>query len=126
MAQPTGRFRWVVAGDVNGFFGLMFDNITVLSFLSGILVFAFGYPADIVYGRMFPGTAFGVLFGDLAYTWMAHRLARKTGRSDVTAMPPGLDTPSTIGLTLVVLGPAFVSLMGNGMHERKAPLMTGY
>src|SRR5438445_4290141 len=73
MAKESGRYRWVVAGDVNGFFGLMFDNITVLSFLSGILVFAFGYPADIVYGRMFPGTAFGVLFGDLAYTWMAFR-----------------------------------------------------
>src|SRR2546425_3281394 len=126
MAQATGRFRWVVAGDVNGFFGLMFDNITVLSFLSGILVFAFGYPADIVYGRMFPGTAFGVLFGDLVYTWMAFRLARKTGRSDVTAMPLGLDTPSTIGLALVVLGPAFVSLKAGGMAEREAALMTWY
>ena len=126
MAQATGRYRWVVAGDVNGFFGLMFDNITVLSFLSGILVFAFGYPADIVYGRMFPGTALGVLFGDLVYTWMAFRLARKTGRSDVTAMPLGLDTPSTIGLALVVLGPAFVSLKAGGMAEREAALMTWY
>ena len=126
MAKESGRFRWVVAGDVNGFFGLMFDNITVLSFLSGILVFAFGYPADIVYGRMFPGTAFGVLFGDLVYTWMAYRLACKTGRSDVTAMPLGLDTPSTIGLALVVLGPAFVSLKAGGMAEREAALMTWY
>jgi AGZA family xanthine/uracil permease-like MFS transporter len=126
MAQATGRYRWFVVGDVNGFFGLMFDNITVLSFLAGILVFAFGYPADIVYGRMFPGTAFGVLFGDLVYTWMAFRLARETGRSDVTAMPLGLDTPSTIGLALVVLGPAFVSLKAGGMAEREAALMTWY
>src|SRR6266705_5578240 len=124
LAQATGRYRWVVAGDVNGFFGLMFDNITVLSFLAGILVFAFGYPADIVYGRMFPGTAFGVLVGDLVYTWMAFRLSKKTGRNDVTAMPLGLDTPSTIGLALVVLGPAFVSLKAKGMAEREAALMT--
>jgi adenine/guanine/hypoxanthine permease len=110
---------------VNGFFGLMFDNITVLSFLAGILVFGFGYPADIVYGRMFPGTAFGVLFGDLVYTWMAFRLARKTGRQ-VTAMPLGLDTPSTIGLALVVLGPAFATLKAQGMAEREAALMTWY
>jgi AGZA family xanthine/uracil permease-like MFS transporter len=52
---------------------------------------------------MFPGTALGVMFGDLVYTWLAYRTARKTGRSDVTAMPLGLDTPSTIGITLVVL-----------------------
>ena len=126
MTQESGRYRWFAVGDMNGFFGLMFDNMTVLSFLAGILVFAFGFPADIVYGRMFPGTAFGVLFGDLVYTWMAFRLARKTGRGDITAMPLGLDTPSTIGLALVVLGPAFVSLKAGGMAEREAALMTWY
>ncbi len=93
MRDEAGRYRWFVVGDINGFFGLMFDNLTVLSFLAGILVFAFDFPADIVYTRMFPGTAFGVLFGDLVYTWMAFRLARRTGRSTVTAMPLGLDTP---------------------------------
>ncbi len=126
MSQEAGRYRWFVLGDVNGFFGLMFDNVTVLSFLAGILVFVFGYPADIVYTRMFPGTAFGVLFGDLVYTWMAFRLARKTGRASVTAMPLGLDTPSTIGIALVVLGPAFLSLKASGLAEREAALMTWY
>jgi AGZA family xanthine/uracil permease-like MFS transporter len=99
--------------------------VTVLSFLAGILVFVFGFPADIVYGRMFPGTALSVLFGDLVYTWMAFRLAKKTGRT-VTAMPFGLDTPSTIGIALVVLGPAFVSLKASGLGEREAALMTWY
>jgi AGZA family xanthine/uracil permease-like MFS transporter len=122
--KQDGRYRWFGLGDVNGFFGLMFDNVTVLSFLSGILVFVFGFPADIVYGRMFPGTALSVLFGDLVYTWMAFRLARRTGRGDITAMPFGLDTPSTIGIALVVLGPAFVSLKQGGMPEREAALMT--
>ena len=120
------KYKWFVIGDINGFFGLMFDNITVLSFLAGILIFGFGFPADIVYTRMFPGTAFGVLFGDLIYTWMAFRLAKKTGKTDVTAMPLGLDTPSTIGIALVVLGPAFLSLKGQGMPERDAAMMTWY
>ncbi len=123
MNSETGRYRWFVIGDWNGFFGLMFDNLTVMSFLAGILVFAFGFPADIVYTRMFPGTAFGVLFGDLVYTWMAFRLAKRTGKN-VTAMPLGLDTPSTIGIALVVLGPAFVSLKASGMAEREAAIAT--
>ncbi|MGD0309913.1 MAG: hypothetical protein ABSC02_11560 [Acidobacteriota bacterium] len=120
------RYQWFTLGDINGFFGLMFDNMTVLSFLAGVLVFAFGFPADIVYTRMFPGTALGVLVGDLIYTWMAFRLARRTGNPTVTAMPLGLDTPSTIGLALVVLGPAFVSLKAGGMEPRQAALMTWY
>ena len=80
--------------------------MTNLSFLAGILIFAFGFPAEIVYKRMFPGTAIGVLFGDLVYTWMAFRLARRTGRRDVTAMPLGLDTPSTFGVVFLILGPS--------------------
>jgi AGZA family xanthine/uracil permease-like MFS transporter len=126
MNADDTRYRWFTLGDLNGFFGLMFDNLTVLSFLSGILIFVFGFPADIVYTRMFPGTAFGVLFGDLVYTWMAFRLARRTGKKDVTAMPLGLDTPSTIGIALVVLGPCFLAMKGKGMGEREAAMMTWY
>src|SRR5512137_918630 len=120
------KHHWFALGDLNGFFGLMFDNVTVLSFLAGVLVVAFDFPADIVYAKMFPGTAFGVLFGDLVYTWMAIRLARRTGSQTVTAMPLGLDTPSTIGLALVVLGPAFTSLRESGMESRQAAMMTWY
>ena len=126
MKASGRRYEWFGIGDINGSFGLMFDNLTVLSFLAGILVFAFSFPADIVYTRMFPGTAFGVLFGDLVYTWMAFRLAKKTGNPRVTAMPLGLDTPSTIGIALVVLGPAFVSLKAQGMEPREAAMMTWY
>jgi adenine/guanine/hypoxanthine permease len=126
MSESRHRFNWFVAGDLNGFFGLIFDNLTVLSFLSGILIFVFQFPADIVYTRMFPGTALGVLFGDLVYTWMAFRLSRKTGRQDVTAMPLGLDTPSTIGLALIVFGPAFVDLKAHGYSEHDAGMMTWY
>ena len=90
--DESKKLKWFVLGDINGFFGLMFDNMTVLSFLAGILIIGFQFPADIVYKKMFPGTAFGVLFGDLIYTWMAIRLARKTNNPRVTAMPLGLDT----------------------------------
>src|SRR5688572_31730762 len=97
--------RWFAVGDINAFFGLMLDNVVNLAVLAGILVGGFGFPADLVYTRMFPGTALGVMFGDLVYTWLAFRLAKKTGRDDVTAMPLGLDSPSTIGMALAVLGP---------------------
>jgi AGZA family xanthine/uracil permease-like MFS transporter len=113
-AGPTPQgsrlaYRWYAPGDINAFFGLMLDNVVNLALLGAILVGAFGFPADLVYTRMFPGTALGVLVGDAIYTWLAFRLAKKTGRSDVTAMPLGLDSPSTLGMALAVLGPAFIA-----------------
>lgn len=102
------RYCWAQWGDLNAFFGLMLDNVTNLVVLTGILVGVFGYPEDKVYSLMIPGTAFGVFFGDAVYTWLAFRLARRTGRTDVTAMPLGLDTPSTIGIATAVLGPVYL------------------
>ena len=126
MTAKNFTYHWFAVGDFNGFFGLMFDNLTVLSFLSGILIFAFGFPADIIYTRMIPGTALGVLFGDLVYTWLAFRLAKKTGSRTVTAMPLGLDTPSTIGIALVVLGPCFLAMKAKGLAVHDAAMMTWY
>jgi len=102
-------YRWARAGDLNAFFGLALDNLSNLVILWGILVGIFGFPQDLVLYRMIPGTALGVLVGDLIYTWMAFRLARRTGRDDVTAMPLGIDTPSLFGLTFGVLGPTFLA-----------------
>ncbi len=122
--QPF-KYRWFVQGDLNGFFGLMFDNLTVMAFLAGILVFVFGFPSDIVYTKMFPGTAFGVFFGDMVYTWMAFKLAYRTKNPNVTAMPLGLDTPSTIGVAFTVLGPCFLTMKAS-MPVEEAALNTWY
>ncbi|MBI1962462.1 MAG: MFS transporter [Candidatus Rokubacteria bacterium] len=92
-------------GDLNGFLGLALDNVTQLVILSSLLIGAFQFPADLVLSRMLPGTALGVLVGDLAYTWLAVRLARRTGRADVTAMPFGIDTPTLFAMVFGVLGP---------------------
>jgi AGZA family xanthine/uracil permease-like MFS transporter len=102
------RGRWYAAGDWSAFFGLALDNLTQLVILSSLLIGVFGFPADLVLHVMVPGTAAGVLVGDLAYTWLALRLMRRTGRADVTAMPFGIDTPSLFGMVFGVLGPAMV------------------
>jgi AGZA family xanthine/uracil permease-like MFS transporter len=106
--MATG-YRWFRAGDLNGFFALMFDNVANLVILASILIGAFGFPAQIVLYRMIPGTAIGVLAGDLFYSWMAGRLAKAEGRDDVTAMPLGLNAPSIFGMSFGVLGPAYLA-----------------
>jgi AGZA family xanthine/uracil permease-like MFS transporter len=97
--------RWVRGGDLNGFLGLALDNTTNLVILASLLIGAFQFPPELVLFRMIPGTALGVLVGDLAYTALALGLMRRTGRDDVTAMPFGIDTPTLFAMVFGVLGP---------------------
>ena len=100
--------RWYAPGDWNAFFGLALDNLTQLVILSSLLIGVFKFPPALVLYVMVPGTAAGVLLGDLIYTALAIRLMRRTGRADVTAMPFGIDTPSLFAMVFGVLGPVMV------------------
>jgi adenine/guanine/hypoxanthine permease len=110
------HYQWASRGDINAFFGLMLDNVGGMILMASLLTEVFGLPARFVLTRMIPGTAAGVLFGDLVYTAMAFRLARRTGRIDVTAMPLGLDTPSTFGAVLFIIGPAYQATSRRGLQ----------
>ena len=98
MTTPASRveYRWATSGDINAFFGLMLDNVVNLAVLAGILVAGFGFPAQLVYTRMFPGTALGVLFGDVVYTVMASGHTGLYGSADpgCRAVEPPCMAPS--------------------------------
>lgn len=102
----------------------MLDNLTGLLFLVSLMVGVFSFPQEFVVSRMVPGTALGVLIGDLAFFYFAFVLARRTGRDDVTAMPLGLDTPSTFGFVFFILGPSFKQGLGMGLDHTAAAFRT--
>jgi AGZA family xanthine/uracil permease-like MFS transporter len=118
--RSNERYRWYSSGDINAYFGLLLDNLAGLVLTVSLLVGAFGMPSDFVVGSMIPGTAIGVLVGDLLYTILAFRLASKTGRNNITAMPLGLDTPSIFGITIFVVGPAFLTAKAGGSSPDEA------
>lgn len=95
----------------------MLDNIADLLLTVSLLQIIFQFPAEFALTYMVPGTAVGVLVGDLLFFFMALRLAKVSGRKDVTAMPLGLDTPSTIGMVVFVLGDAFTRSKQGGASE---------
>jgi len=113
--QTRAGYVWAQKGDINAFFGLMLDNIGGLILMTSLLVGVFGFDQTFVLTRMIPGTAVGVLVGDLIFTFMAFRLARKTGRTNITAMPLGLDTPSTFGSVFLIIGPAYKAALNSGL-----------
>ena len=81
-------YLWIGKGDVNAFFGLLIDNLTNFVIFSGLLIGVIKFPKEIVFFRMIPGTAIGVLCGNIIFTYLAFRLMKKTGRGEITARCP--------------------------------------
>src|SRR5436190_5550556 len=100
------RVKWIVRGDVDGFFGLAIDNLVQLLLIDALCRGVLGFPADLVYGRILPGAAISILVGNLAYALQARRLAERSGRTDVCALPYGINTVSLFAHVFLVMLPA--------------------
>jgi AGZA family xanthine/uracil permease-like MFS transporter len=100
--------RWFVRGDIDGFFGLALDNLVQLLLIDSLCRFVLGFPPELIYGRVLPGAAISVLVGNLFYSYQARKLAERTGRADVCALPYGINTVSLIAHVFLVMLPAKV------------------
>ncbi|HLH54099.1 MAG TPA: NCS2 family permease [Verrucomicrobiae bacterium] len=96
-----------VRGDIDGFFGLFLDNLLQLMVISVLGQSVCGFPPDLIRERILPGAALSILVGNIFYAWQARRLAHETGRSDVTALPYGINTPSVIAFIFLIMGPVY-------------------
>ena len=119
MADPGGSRRAAqplfVAGDVDGFFGLALDNLIQFLLILGLCKGVLGFPMDLILGRVLPGAALSVLVGNLFYAWQAQRLSARTGRTDVTALPYGINTVSLFAYVFLVMLPVKLAAEGQGM-----------
>src|SRR4026208_873513 len=96
----------IVRGDVDGFFGLAVDNLVQLLLIDALCRGVLGFPADLVYGRILPGAALSAVVGNVAYALQARKLAARTGRTDVCALPYGINTVSLFAHVFLVMLPA--------------------
>jgi adenine/guanine/hypoxanthine permease len=103
---PPSRMRWFVHGDVDGFFGLALDNLVQLLVLTALCRTVLGFPDALVFGRVLPGAAVSLLVGNLFYAWQAMALARSSGRTDVCALPYGINTVVLFAYVFLVMLPA--------------------
>jgi len=87
----TSPFRpklWV-PGDWNAFFGFGTNILVNVLTLTGLLRFVIGMPDDLVFGRILPAVGLMLFLSSSYYAWLAYDLGRRTGRSDVCALPSG-------------------------------------
>jgi len=105
-APAHHRLPLFTSGDVDGFFGLFFSGFPDLLLIVGLAPVC-GFPVDFVTRQILPGVAISILVGNLFYAWQARRLAIRTGRDDVTAIPFGVNTPTIFAYVFLIMGPVF-------------------
>jgi adenine/guanine/hypoxanthine permease len=104
MKQQT-KIPWWVPGDWNAFFGLGTNSLLNILVLSGLLLGVVGLPAAVVFGRILPAVGVMLFISNIYYFFMGRRLAARTGRLDVTAMPAGPSVPHMFIVVFVIMLP---------------------
>lgn len=107
-------------GDVDGFFGLAIDNLIQFLLILGLCTHVLGFPLPLVLETILPGAALSIVVGNFFYSWQAQRLSAATGRSDVTALPYGINTVSLFAFVMLVMLPVKLAAQDDGMSEGDA------
>src|SRR5260370_267044 len=92
-----------VPGDWNAFFGFGTNILVNLLTLTALLRFVLKMPDDLVFGRILPATGLMMCLSTLYYAWLAYKLGKQPGRSDVCALPSGVSVPHMFVVTFVIM-----------------------
>ena len=115
------KYPFFAARDLDGFFGLFVDNLVQLLLMVALCgICGIGPSSPLLLGAILPGAAVSILLGNIFYAVQAHLLARKEGRSDVTALPYGINTPSLLVYIFLVMVPAFEQAKLSGLAGDEA------
>src|SRR5258708_8262636 len=107
-------------GDVNAFFGFGTNILVNMLTLTALLRFVLQIPDKIVFGSILPATGLMMFLSTCYYAWLAYKLAKKTGRTDVCALPSGISVPHMFVVVFVIMLP--ISLK---THDPLAGLAAG-
>jgi AGZA family xanthine/uracil permease-like MFS transporter len=92
-------------GDWNAFFGFGTNILVNMLVLTGLLRFVLKMPDSLVFGRILPALGLMMCLSTFYYAYLAYRLAQKTGRTDVCALPSGISVPHMFIVTFVIMLP---------------------
>ncbi len=110
-------------GDLDGFFGLAIDNLIQFLLILGLCREVLGFSVELLLGRVLPGAALSVIVGNLYYAWQSQQLSRREGRSDVTALPYGINTVSLFAFVFLVMLPVKLAAEADGIPADEAALL---
>ncbi len=105
---PVKLPLWV-SGDTNAAFGLGFNVMVNVLVLTGLCLGVVHLPGHDVFAVILPAMGIQLLIGNVYYTYLARRLARREGRTDVAAMPYGPSVPHMFIVTFVIMLPIYLT-----------------
>lgn len=108
MTTRTDHIALWVGGDWNGFFGLFTNVLLNVIVLTGLCLGVVHMPDDVVFGRILPALGIALPLGNLFYAYLAWKLSKSSGRSDVTAMPYGPSVPHMFIVVFVIMLPTWL------------------
>ena len=94
-------------GDLDGFFGLMVDNLVQVLLIIVLCKSACGFTDHMLLVQVLPGVAVSLLLGNLYYAWAARRVARRDDNAACTALPYGINTVTVFAFVLFVMAPVY-------------------
>lgn len=117
----TNAPKFWTPGDWNAFFGFGTNILVNLLVLTGLLRFVLQMPDEIVFSRILPAAGLMLLLSTTYYAWLAYKLAKATGRTDVCALPSGISVPHMFVVVFVIMMP-IKSMTGDPMKAWEAGL----
>src|ERR1700727_3773380 len=109
MADSTFRPKIWTRGDWNAFFGFGTNILVNMLTLTALLRFVLKMPDSLVFGRILPAVGLMMCLSTMYYAYLAYQLAKKTGRSDVCALPSGISVPHMFIVVFVVMLPILIA-----------------
>jgi AGZA family xanthine/uracil permease-like MFS transporter len=103
------RLPFWVPGDTNAFFGLGFNVLVNVLVLTSLTVGVVQIPAGDVFGTILPALGIALVIGNVYYTYLGRRLARRENRTDVASLPYGPSVPHMFIVVFVIMLPQFLA-----------------
>src|SRR6201986_2589742 len=104
-SAATPRLALWTPGDWNALFGFGTNILVNVLVLTSLLRFVLKMPDALVFGRILPALGLMLCLSTCYYAFLAWNLARRTGRTDVCALPSGFSVPHMFVVTFVVMLP---------------------
>ncbi|HEY2670992.1 MAG TPA: regulator [Rugosimonospora sp.] len=103
-----------VRGDTNAFSGLGINVLVNVLTLTSLCILVVQIPQHEVFHAILPALGIALVIGNVYYTYLARRLARRENRTDVAAMPYGPSVPHMFIVVFLIMLPVY--------HATKDPL----
>ncbi len=79
----------ITKGDIDAFFGVLFDGAPKI--ITGVIVLTPILGADIVFGKLLPSIGLAVLLSSLMFHLLGESVKKSSGNNDLVALPGGIN-----------------------------------